>query len=214
MWEIVGWLGSGIIVASMLQQRITRLRLVNLAGCLVSIAYATAITAWPLAGLNLVLAGIQVYHLRRLWRSRHDPGSYRAVVVAPSDGVVQHVLARHAAEIARYFPNFHGPQQAQLAFLVLADDVIAAVVLARQRGEVAELDLDYATPAYQDLSPGKFIFQQARFWRDAGISVVRTAPNGPDYYRRIGFTQVAGRFELTLRHDTGDLNTPRNEHFH
>ena len=198
VWEVIGWIGSGIVVVSMLQQRITRLRLINLIGCLVSLVYAAVIGAWPLAGLNLVLAGIQIYNLLKLWNTRHDAAIYQAVEAEPTDEIVTTMLERHAAEIARYFPNFTGPAASSKAFLVLNGDTIVAIVLASQTGDVAELDLDYAIPTYQDLTPGEFVYRRSSVWADAGVRLLRSPEGGPDYYQRIGFTPVDGRYELDL----------------
>lgn len=198
MWEIIGWIGSAIVVVSMLQQRITRLRLVNLVGCLVSVAYAVAIAAWPLAGLNIVLAGIQIFNLIKLWRTRHDTAAYQAVQARPTDEIVRILIERHAAEIARHFPGFRGPEHSSRAFLVLSGDTIVTIVLASQTGDIAELDLDYAIPAYQDFTPGEFVYRRSSVWADAGVRLLRTASGGPDYYPQIGFQPVGDHYELDL----------------
>ena len=198
MWETIGWIGSGIVVISMLQQRITRLRLINLAGCLVSLAYAVAIAAWPLAGLNAVLAGIQIVHLHRLWATRHDAASYTVVRVDPHDDIVAHVLARHAADIKRWFPQFTAATETTLAHLVLNADTVVGIQLATRHGDVAQLAVDYVIPAYQDLTPGEFIFRRSALWRELGVRLVRSPRNGPDYYARLGFTRRGDHYELTL----------------
>lgn len=198
MWEIIGWIGSAIVVVSMLQQRITRLRLINLIGCLVSLAYAAAIGAWPLAGLNLVLSLIQIINLIKLWRTRHDTTIYQAVQVHPTDEIVDRLLERHAAEIAHHFPNFRGPEHSTKAFLVLSGDTVAAIVLASQAGDVLQLDLDYAIPAYQDFTPGEFVYRRSTVLTDAGVRLVRSPSGGPDYYPRIGFQPVGDHYELDV----------------
>lgn len=198
MWEIIGWIGSAIVVVSMLQQRITRLRLINMIGCLVSVAYAVAIGAWPLAGLNMVLSVIQIFSLIKLWRTRHDTAIYQAVQVRPTDEIVRALIDRHATEIARYFPSFRDPEHSDKAFLVLSGDTVVAIVLASQSGEVAQLDLDYAIPAYQDFTPGEFVYGRSSVWADAGVRLLRSPIGGPDYYSKIGFQQVGDHYELAL----------------
>nr|NLD41816.1 YgjV family protein [Actinomycetales bacterium] len=204
MWEIIGWIGSGIVVVSMLQKRITRLRLVNLVGSLVSLAYSVAISAWPLAGLNAVLAVIQIYHLLRLWRTRDDERTYHAMVTRPESEIVQYIVDRHQAEIRAFFPAFHGSEHSDLAFVVMNRDQVVGIVLATQDGEVAELDVDYVVPAYRDFTPGRFVFGRSSAWKGLGVRRVRSAIGGLDYYEKIGFHRVAGavgeepRYELAL----------------
>ena len=62
--EVLGWVGSAILVWSLLQTRILRLRLLNLVGCLVLIVYNGIVGVWPMVGLNVTLAVINVVHLR------------------------------------------------------------------------------------------------------------------------------------------------------
>ena len=64
--EIIGWTGSAILVWSLLQTRILRLRALNLLGSLVLLLYNSMIGVWPMVGLNLVLSAINIVHLRRL----------------------------------------------------------------------------------------------------------------------------------------------------
>ena len=46
--EIIGWLGSALLVWSLLQVRILRLRAINLAGCFVLIGYNGVLHVWPM----------------------------------------------------------------------------------------------------------------------------------------------------------------------
>lgn len=198
MWEVIGWIGSGIVVISMMQQRITRLRLVNLVGCLISLVYSIAIGAWPLAGLNAALSVIQIWHLAKLWGTRHDERAYQVVTARPTDDVVTHVLARHGEEIGTLFPAFGSAASSTDAFLVMNQDTVVGLVLATQDGEVADLDVDFVIPAYRDLTPGEFVFRRSHVWSDEGVRRVRSAVGGPDYYEGLGFTRVGDRYELDL----------------
>lgn len=58
--EIVGWVGSAILVWSLLQTRILRLRALNLMACLVLLVYNGTVGVWPMVGLNVVLGVINV----------------------------------------------------------------------------------------------------------------------------------------------------------
>lgn len=62
-WEIFGYIGTALVILSMTMTSITRLRLFNLAGSIVSVIYALVITAYPVVLLNAMLAAINLYHL-------------------------------------------------------------------------------------------------------------------------------------------------------
>lgn len=197
VWEIIGWIGTAVVVFSMLQQRITRLRLINMIGCIISVAYNTAVGVWPMVALNAVLTVIQAYNLVVLWRGRHSTVTYSVVAVAPSDPIVAHVLETNREDIATYFPNYDG--NADLGFLVMKGDEIVGIVLATRDHSEAELVLDYVTPAYRDFTPGEFVFASDE-WAAHGVASVRTVPGGPDYYARVGFTATGGVWHKELSH--------------
>ena len=54
--DLIGWAGSALLVWSLLQARILRLRALNLVGCLVLIGYNAALSVWPMVGWGPVLA--------------------------------------------------------------------------------------------------------------------------------------------------------------
>lgn len=72
--EATGWIGSGFVVASLLQRRMGRLRILNLIGCLLAIGYNWVLNVWPSVALNFALAAINVYFLLSPAGSRTQDG--------------------------------------------------------------------------------------------------------------------------------------------
>ena len=199
VWEIIGWLGTGLVVLSMDQQRITRLRLLNLAGAAILTVYNLILGVWPMVALNAALSVIQLYHLNLLFRSRHDAAAYDVVTAAPTDDVVTHVIAQHHEEIRAFHPSFRTPADSSVAFLVMKGDEVVGVVLATLDGAgTAVLDVDYVTPSYRDFTPGEFVFRHSDIWQRLGVERIRTEPGGPDYYSNLGFTPRDGAWELVV----------------
>jgi hypothetical protein len=199
--EIVGWVGSAVLVVSLLQTRVVRLRLVNLVGCLILLGYNWVIEVWPMVGLNVVLALINVVYLWRMVSTRHDDGSYTVIEVEPDDRYLQHVLSVHGADIARHNPGFtHDPASEQGAFLVVRGDETVGVVLVRDAGAgVAQVVLDYVTPRFRDLSPGEFVYRTSEVFTSRGFRRVLT-PAGmvSPYYAHLGFQQEGDQWALDL----------------
>ncbi|WBB69588.1 hypothetical protein [Micromonospora sp. WMMD812] len=109
--ELLGWVGSAVLVWSLLQTRILRLRALNLLGCLILIFFNAAVHVWPMVGLNVVLAVINIWYLRRMLATRHDEEAYQVVEVGVRDEFLAHTLRVHAADIARFNPGFHWPPE-------------------------------------------------------------------------------------------------------
>ncbi|QFG69642.1 YgjV family protein [Ornithinimicrobium pratense] len=199
--EVVGWTGSTILVISLLQARVLRLRLINLIGSLVLLTYNAIIEVWPMVGLNAVLSLINIVYLWRMLRARHDAAAYTVLEVKPDDRYLQHVLRVHGQDIARYNPQFPGevaPEED--AYLVVLGDETVGVVLTRDAGEgIAEVVLDYVTQRHRDFSPGEFVFRESGLFARRGYRrVLSPAGMKNPYYQRIGFRPEGGRWVLDV----------------
>ncbi|NUO58821.1 MAG: hypothetical protein HOV78_19340 [Hamadaea sp.] len=198
--DAVGWIGSALLVWSLLQTRILRLRAINLVGCFVLIGFNWALGVWPMVGLNTALAVINIYFLVKLLRTRHSDEVYSVVQVANDDVYLAHVLTVHGADIARFTPGFR-LRGTGAAFLVVRGDETVGVVILHDGGNgVAVVDLDYVTPKYRDFTPGEFVYRQSHMFTDRGFHtvVVPARPALSAYFTRLGFTRVGDTFSLTL----------------
>ena len=68
--EILGYMGTALVVASFLGTSMIRLRLLNFLGAVTITIYSLLIGAWPMVLLNSLLAAINGYHYIRLIRKR------------------------------------------------------------------------------------------------------------------------------------------------
>ena len=201
--DVVGWTGSGLLVWSLLQARVLRLRAINLLGSLVLIGYNGALRVWPMVGLNLALSLINLWYLRGLLASRHDATAYEVVEVGTDDEYLAHVLRVHAADIARFNPDFRpagGRAAGRCAFLVVRGDEVVGVVLVRDAGEgVAQVELDYVTRRFRDFTPGEFVYRRSHLFTDRGFRQVVTPPGMVSpYYPRLGFRRTGATYTLDV----------------
>jgi hypothetical protein len=201
--DIVGWLGSALLIYSVMQARVLRFRVLNLVASAVLAGFNAALEIWPMVAMNVALCGINLWHIRTLVRTRHDAATYDVLEVGPQDEYLRHVLRVHEADILRHQPDFvwDGAAQGHVAFLVQRGDETVGVVLVRDAGDgVARVALDYVTPRFRDFSPGEFVWRRSSALRDRGFSSVLTPERmvGP-YYARLGFEpRENGAFELQL----------------
>ena len=199
--SIIGWGGSALVVASLLQARILRLRVLNLIGCVVLVGFNLAIGVWPMVGMNAVLAVINVVHLWRLLRHRHDEAEYQVLQVNDTDAYLGHVLAQHEKDISRFNPGFT-PSDSQYAFLVQHGDRTVGVVLAHDAGDGrAQIDLDYVLPKYRDFTPGEFVYRRSDVFTDHGFHQVLAPPRMREsmpYLDKLGFQPEGDNLVLNL----------------
>jgi hypothetical protein len=200
--DVIGWTGSAVLVWSLLQARVIRLRALNLLGGVVLIGYNAALGVWPMVGLNVVISVINVWYLARMLATRHDTGTYEVVQVRPDDAFLGHVLRVHATDIARFNPGFRPEVQPdRCAFLVVRADEVVGVVLVRDAGSgVAQVELDYVTQRFRDLTPGEFVYRRSSLFTDLGFRTVVSPPGMlAPYYDRLGFRRDgAGSYVLEL----------------
>jgi hypothetical protein len=199
--DILGWGGSALLVYSLLQSRVLRFRVLNLAACLILLAFNAFIGVWPMVGMNAVLCAINIWFIVQLVRDRHDEEAFEVLEVRGDDEYFRHVLRVHGADILRFNPDFvHDPADTdQDAFLVQRGDETVGVVLLRAEGDTAHVLLDYVTPRYRDFSPGEFVWRRSGMLAEHGYRRVVTSPTmvGP-YYDRLGFQRDGASWVLSL----------------
>ncbi|HZC72979.1 MAG TPA: hypothetical protein VE442_19940 [Jatrophihabitans sp.] len=199
--DVLGWAGSAVLVWSLLQARQLRLRAFNLIGGLVLIVYNWALGVWPQVGLNIVLAGINVWFLRDMLATRHDPRQYQVIQVGIDDDILDYVLHTHAEDIVRFNPGFDWSAGAdRSAYLVFTGDNLVGVVLVRALDKTtAQVELDYVTKPYRDFTPGEFVYRSSHLFTDRGFRRVLTPPGEVDpYYGQLGFTKSGESYVLDL----------------
>lgn len=201
--DILGWSGSALLVLSLLQARVLRLRILNLVACLMLIVFNGLLEIWPMAAMNVVLSAINAWFIFKLTSDRHDETAYTVLEVAPDDEYLRHVLRVHGADILRHEPDFMWDHSApdRLAYLVQKGDETVGVVLLRGEGDRAHVVLDYVTPRFRDFSPGEFVWRPTGQLRDRGYNQVVTNPQMSDpYYDRldVGFRTEGDTYVLDL----------------
>ncbi len=199
--DILGWGGSALLVYSLLQSRVLRFRVLNLAACLILVVFNAFVGVWPMVGMNVVLCAINVWFIVRLLRDRHDEAAFEVLEVRGDDEYLRHVLRVHGADILRFNPEFvHDPSaEGQDAFLVQRGDETVGVVLLRAERDTAHVLLDYVTPRFRDFSPGEFVWRRSGMLAEHGYRRVVTSPTMvAPYYDSLGFRRDGASWVLAL----------------
>lgn len=201
--DALGWVGSALLIYSLLQARVLRFRLINLSASTVLTVFNALLEIWPMVAMNVVLSGINLWFLRKLLAERHDQKAFEVVEVRPDDEYLRHVLRVHGGDILKYQPNFVWDSSAadHNSYLVLHGDETVGVVLVDNQGDgVAQVALDYVTPRFRDFSPGEFVWRKSGLLRACGFTkVVSPAGMVSPYYERVGFHREGDVFTLELQ---------------
>ena len=68
--EIFGYIGSALVLLSMMMRSVVKLRVINLLGAVINLIFSALCRNWPFVFLNVGLAAINIYHLIRLWKEK------------------------------------------------------------------------------------------------------------------------------------------------
>lgn len=199
--NLLGWIGSAVLVFSLLQARVLRFRTINTIGCTILIVFNALLGVWPMVAMNLVLGTINIWFIARLRRERHDEAAFEVLEVGVDDDYLRHVLRIHGADILSHQPDFLWDPDPSLdhAFIVMKADETVGVVVVHRDGDIAQIRLDYVTPRYRDFTPGEFVWRRSGLLNGLGFRHVMTPPHMVGaYYDRVGFSSNGREFVLDL----------------
>ncbi len=64
--DALGWAGSALLIYSLMQARVLRFRVLNLAACVILTVFNAILAIWPMVAMNLVLCAINLWFIRKL----------------------------------------------------------------------------------------------------------------------------------------------------
>lgn len=193
MIEMIGYLGSALVVASMLMSSVVKLRVINTIGSGIFAAYAVIIHSYPTALMNVCLVGINVYNLIKLTQKNQN---YDLVEGTQGEGLLRYLLDYYRQDIQAYFPDFSADTPADLAYIVCHNGNPAGILLGISSGQgTLQVLLDYSTPTYRDCSIGAYLYSRLP---SRGINTLvfpGTASKAHTaYLAKMGFTEKHGAY--------------------
>ena len=197
--EIIGYVGSFLVVVSMLMSSIVKLRVINTVGSVISGIYAVICGAYPLAFMNLCLIIINVYNLLKLLKT---PKSYELIESSPGESLVKYFLEHYKKDIGTFFPGFDqaASEKCDEAFVVCREGSPVGVMLGTRKGGSLDVVLDYTTPAYRDCSVGSYLYPSLA---GHGISSLhfsqKLAEGHRSYLQKMGYRQEGNEWILNTR---------------
>jgi len=210
--DALGWAGSALLILSLSLSNVLRFRALNLVASLALTAFNTALGIWPMVAMNGIIAGINVWYLWRLLRTRDDESTYEVVAVDPRSEYLAHLLRVHGPDVERHNPGFDLAEVLRredppgacrvCAFLVLrGDETVGVVVLCDGGDGAARVELDYVTARFRDFSVGTLVYRDHGRLASQGLHRLlasRRMADRASYFTAVGFHReaVEGQDEL------------------
>ena len=190
--EAIGYAGSALVILSLMQKSILRLRTIGVIASLTFLVYSVTIKAYPIAVVNVVAAGIHLYYLRRLVRKKNEV--FTVLRMRPESRYLQRFLDFYAVEIAdRIQPDFkYEATPNTLAVFLLRDMVPAGLVVAKVHGDSSfEVLLDFVIPQYRDFKLANWLYsEESGIFEEANCKCAWTrvgSPEQEEYFTKVGF---------------------------
>jgi hypothetical protein len=197
--ELIGYLASALVVASLAMTSVVRLRVVSLIGSLVFVGYGALLPSIPLIITNTAVAGINVWFLRAEFARNRDLG---AVPIAADAPFLLDFLRSHATDIAHFHPEFVAPAPEDLVLLLTRNGLPAGAFVGTRDGDTLRLRLDYVMSAYRDSRIGSWLYGRGtKAFTEAGVSRIvaeQPSPEVRSYLLRVGFTAAGDDLALAL----------------
>jgi hypothetical protein len=158
--DILGYVASTFVVASLAMTSVLKLRLLSLVGSTTFLAYGLLIGSLPVALTNAVIVVINAVFLYRLFS--HEE-AFDVVEVDANSKFLARYLEHNAEDIEAAWPGYRfQPHPDQLRLVVFRDMVPAGIFIASIRGETAEVEIDFAGRDYRDLRNARVLFGRGR----------------------------------------------------
>jgi len=186
--EMIGYLGSSLVLVSFLMTSVAKLRIVNSIGSVIFTFYAFIIHSYPTAVMNLCLVLINIYYLVKLSNTSVE---YSCIKISANDSVIRHFLDFYKNDITKCFPGISTDfESADVGYAVLHEGTPAGILLGKkQSDDNVDILLDYSIPQYRDFSIGKFLYSKIPADGIKSLTFCGNDTNHKAYLKKLGFVK-------------------------
>lgn len=184
--EIFGYIGTALVILSMMMTSVLKLRIINMCGGLISLIYAICVPTWPVVVLNACLISINFVQTVRQLKKKED---VVLIPVGENDPTAKHLFAIWQKDAQKYYPdlNLKEINREEVHILYVGEEAVGFLVGTRN-GELFSLSTSYLIPSYRTAAMGERIFAALR---EEGIHTLTSCEfynKAPyRYLRRMGF---------------------------
>lgn len=201
--QIIGYVASIIIAASMTMNSIVKFRWLNLVGASTFSVYGFVMGALPVGILNGFIVCVDIYYLYNIYSKKEV---FETLELRPENRYLIRFLEFHNEEIQKNFPGFtYKPEMNTISFFILRNMSVAGVFLAhREEDNILKVGLDYVIPEYRDFKNGKYIYNRVknRFIGAGFTKIIAPASSKKyvKYLKKLNFTENSdGMYEIKLK---------------
>ena len=188
-WEVIGYTGTALVILSMMMTSVTKLRVLNICGSVLSTVYAVLGAAWPIVIMNVCLMCINAFHLIRGFVQKKRFGYVR---LGAADPTAEYVLSIHKKEIEKDFPEYTltGQRDAEI-HVVYAEAEAVGMLVGHTEDGCFFIEMDYVVPKYRD-AVGKFLLPSMKQEGIRRLTCSVGSKTHERYMKKLGFANDGG----------------------
>ena len=196
IFELIGYLGSALVIVSMLMTSVVKLRIINTVGSVIFAVYALLIHSYPTAAMQVALIIINVVNLCKLLNTKKE---YSVVKLTGADSFPKYFLEQNGDDIKKIFPDFSQLKSDDSVYLICCHSDCAGILVGTPAPEnTLNVSLDYTTPAYRDTSVGKFLYNKLKEDNIQKLTAQTSIELHEKYLIKMGFEKSAAGFVKVL----------------
>ncbi len=148
--EIFGYIGTALVIVSMLMTSIVKLRIINMCGGLISLIYAVCVNTWPVVVLNACLICINFVQTVRQLRGKEE---VTLLPVGENDPTAKHLFGVWEKDAQKYYPdlNLEEINGEEVHILYVGAEAVGFFVGERD-GEQHQAGMLYLKPTHRTIA--------------------------------------------------------------
>ena len=143
--EIFGYIGTALVIVSMLMTSLVKLRIINMCGGLISLIYAVCVHTWPVVVLNACLISINFVQTVRQLRGKETVTLFS---VRADDPTAKHLMSLWQKDAQKHHPDLdlQAMNGEEIHILYVGAEAVGFFAARADEGDAAVL---YLTPAHR-----------------------------------------------------------------
>ena len=194
--ELVGYIGSALVLVSFLMTSVFKLRIVNSVGSIIFMVYALIIHSYPTAIMNFCLVIINIHFLYKIMRTQHK---YDLINLNRDDAYLVYLLRKQKGDIEKFFPTIDiegiiRNEEVNRVYYITCHDAPAGITIGIKKDDALNLVLDYSFPEYRDFSIGNYLISNIKKEGINKLVYDGSTEHHMKYLNKMGFKPVGGIF--------------------
>ncbi len=145
--EIFGYIGTALVIVSMMMTSVIKLRIINMCGGFISLIYAICVNTWPIVVLNACLISINFVQTARQLKKRE---AVTLIPVEANTPTANHLLTIWKRDVQKYSPDLdlEAIKEGKIHILYVGARAVGFSIVT-SGGEENDANILYLTPTHR-----------------------------------------------------------------